>query len=174
MSCGCDKNSSSSCGCDDCFSGVNIPQGLQGDNGLSAYEVAVFNGYIGTESQWVLSLKGETGEPGTNGTNGTDSFKYIKEVNSVFDGDIITVSQVELALAGVLPVGYIKDGLPQEFSDLHIQCWYLSAGSWRLINTPSVGGEIEVSINDTTGLISITLAFAPADPAVRVRIVIIG
>ena len=34
-------------------------QGVQGTQGLSAYEVAVQNGYSGTESEWLESLKGE-------------------------------------------------------------------------------------------------------------------
>lgn len=34
-------------------------QGVQGTQGLSAYEVAVQNGFSGTESEWLESLKGE-------------------------------------------------------------------------------------------------------------------
>lgn len=33
---------------------------LRGQDGLSAYEVAVKNGYVGTEAQWLESLKGES------------------------------------------------------------------------------------------------------------------
>lgn len=33
-----------------------------GQDGRSAYESAVKNGYIGTEAQWVASLKGEPGD----------------------------------------------------------------------------------------------------------------
>ena len=38
---------------------------LLGARGYSAYEVAVLNGYTGTEEEWLASLKGEQGEPGT-------------------------------------------------------------------------------------------------------------
>lgn len=38
--------------------------------GYSAYDVAVLNGFIGSESEWLASLKGETGEKGENGVNG--------------------------------------------------------------------------------------------------------
>ena len=38
--------------------------------GLSAYEVAVKNGYIGSETEWLASLKGETGEQGPQGPQG--------------------------------------------------------------------------------------------------------
>lgn len=38
---------------------------LQGEEGLSAYEVAVKNGFEGTESEWLESLKGKDGFPRT-------------------------------------------------------------------------------------------------------------
>ena len=50
-------------------------KGERGINGLSAYELAVLQGYIGTEVDWKESLKGDKGEqgvPGPDGTNGSD------------------------------------------------------------------------------------------------------
>lgn len=44
--------------------------GLDGKDGLSAYEIAVKNGYAGTEQEWLLSLKGIAGRDGVDGTNG--------------------------------------------------------------------------------------------------------
>ena len=47
--------------------------GKDGENGKSAYEIAVQNGYDGTETDWLESLKGQkgdTGEPGTAGAKG--------------------------------------------------------------------------------------------------------
>ena len=41
-----------------------------GQNGLSAYEVAVENGFEGTEVEWLESLKGDDGEPGPTGATG--------------------------------------------------------------------------------------------------------
>lgn len=55
------------------------PQGIQGPkgdigprgtSGLSAYDVAVQNGFSGTEAQWLLSIKGATGPQGLNGNPG--------------------------------------------------------------------------------------------------------
>lgn len=42
--------------------GATGPQGETGPQGKSAYQVAVDEGYEGTEEQWLASLKGETGE----------------------------------------------------------------------------------------------------------------
>ena len=40
--------------------------------GYSAYEIAVQEGFVGTEQEWLNSLKGADGHDGTNGTNGTN------------------------------------------------------------------------------------------------------
>lgn len=45
----------------------NKPQNQQGD---SAYQVAVNNGFTGTEQEWLTSLKGDTGQDGSNGQDG--------------------------------------------------------------------------------------------------------
>ena len=45
---------------------------MVGDNGKSAYEIAVAHGYKGTEQEWLDSLKGLQGEPGPKG----DPFTY--------------------------------------------------------------------------------------------------
>lgn len=43
-----------------------------GGNGLSAYEIALKNGFEGTEEEWLESLKGEDGKDGAPGANGKD------------------------------------------------------------------------------------------------------
>lgn len=50
--------------------GANGKDGINGTNGLSAYQIAVSNGFIGTEQQWIVSLKGATGLTGASGVNG--------------------------------------------------------------------------------------------------------
>lgn len=45
--------------------------GVAGQRGKSAYEVAVDNGFTGTEKEWLESLKGKDGKDGKDGVNGT-------------------------------------------------------------------------------------------------------
>lgn len=73
--------------------------GTNGQNGLSAYEIAKNGGFIGTEEEWLKSLKGadgakgekgeqglqgiqgekgQNGKDGTNGTNGIDGKTPVK------------------------------------------------------------------------------------------------
>lgn len=47
------------------------PTGPTGPEGLSAYEVAVENGYVGTEQDWLESLVGPTGPEGATGPAAT-------------------------------------------------------------------------------------------------------
>ena len=54
---------------DECIPICNI-RGDKGDPGKSAYELAVSNGFIGSQSEWLDSLKGETGDTGPQGSTG--------------------------------------------------------------------------------------------------------
>lgn len=52
--------------------GTNGKDGVNGKDGKSAYEVAVSNGFVGTEQEWLASLKGQQGEKGEKG----DAFTF--------------------------------------------------------------------------------------------------
>jgi hypothetical protein len=49
---------------------TEVINGIDGQNGLSAYEIAVANGFVGTEAEWLASLHGADGQDGTDGVNG--------------------------------------------------------------------------------------------------------
>ena len=53
----------------------DLGTGIPGKDGKSAYEIAVDNGFVGTESEWLESLKGPQGEPGPQGPAGTEGPK---------------------------------------------------------------------------------------------------
>lgn len=52
--------------------GIQGIQGIQGVAGKSAYQIAVDDGFIGTEEEWLLSLKGQNGLDGNDGNDGAD------------------------------------------------------------------------------------------------------
>ena len=52
--------------------GANGANGTNGKDGLSAYQIAVANGYTGNQQQWLQSLIGATGSSGSNGEDGVD------------------------------------------------------------------------------------------------------
>ena len=70
--------------------GKDGADGKDGKDGLSAYELAVENGFTGTLAEWLASLKGKDGENGVdgkNGVNGSDGKSaYIIAVEHGFTG----------------------------------------------------------------------------------------
>lgn len=50
----------------------NGSNGTNGENGLSAYELAVQEGFTGSLADWLDSLKGTNGKDGTDGVDGKD------------------------------------------------------------------------------------------------------
>ena len=57
-------------------------KGDKGDDGLSAYQIAVINGYKGSQVEWLTSLVGATGKTGEKGNPGKD-FKIVKTFPSI-------------------------------------------------------------------------------------------
>ena len=47
-----------------------ISAGGAGEPGKSAYEIAVEHGFVGSEEEWLASLKGEKGDKGDKGDRG--------------------------------------------------------------------------------------------------------
>lgn len=68
------------------------PAGPQGPQGYSAYEVAVNNGFVGTEQEWLDSLKGPKGDPGTPGSPGAPGAPGGGEGSKTVAGTNIAVS----------------------------------------------------------------------------------
>ena len=57
----------------------------KGKDGKSAYEIAVEYGFVGTETEWIESLKGVDGKDGCDGRNGVDGLPG-KDGNDGADG----------------------------------------------------------------------------------------
>ena len=66
------------------FDGNQIEGGGSGTAGKSAYEIAVDNGFVGTETEWLESLKGAEG---TNGATFTPYVSSSGELSWTNDGD---------------------------------------------------------------------------------------
>lgn len=63
---------------------INIAAGAAG---LSAYQIAVNNGFTGTETEWLTSLQGATGMDGSDGVDGQDGLSaYQIALNNGFVG----------------------------------------------------------------------------------------
>lgn len=69
---------------------VILNEGEKGKDGLSAYDIAVKKGYIGTEEEWLASLHGKDGKDGVDGKNAL--INGIETLNIV-GGDNVEVKQ---------------------------------------------------------------------------------
>ena len=110
--------------------GTNGTNGQDGADGESAYEIAVDHGYVGTEEQWLASLKGAdgqqgpqgpkgdtgdtgaTGPAGANGQNGADGVSVTNVAINASSHLITTLSSGNTVDAGAMP------GMDYEIVDL--------------------------------------------------------
>lgn len=69
--------------------------GVAGQRGKSAYEVAVDNGFTGTEQEWLESLKGKDGKDGVNGTSEAVSLSF-PSIKNMLDDRTITANSDSL------------------------------------------------------------------------------
>ena len=133
--------------------------------GESAYEIAVKNGFVGSEKEWLESLKGEKGENGENGVNGingkdgqdglnfntgyTAESLYQEAVQNGYEGDFITFIK-EVFGAGEDLTSAINKGI---FTACNIVCThYTPAGDGSGDVAYSSGGSgVFYSVDKNTG-----------------------
>jgi hypothetical protein len=88
--------------------GAKGENGERGHDGKSAYEIAVANGFIGNEAQWLESLKGQKGDNGERGSDGASGKSATIAIGTVTTGDEAGVTntgtETEAVLNFVLPV----------------------------------------------------------------------
>lgn len=69
---------------------LTVPEAIQGK---SAYEIALLNGFEGTEEEWLASLKGDKGDKG-------DSY-ILTEADKTEIADIVLTSFVNVSEVGL-------------------------------------------------------------------------
>lgn len=72
-----------------------IGEAEKGKDGKSAYQIAIENGFVGTEIEWLESLKGADGQDGVNGIDGKSAYEI-----AVANGFIGTESEWLESLQG--------------------------------------------------------------------------
>jgi hypothetical protein len=151
----------------------------QSASGLSAYQVAVANGFTGTEAEWLLSLKGATGDAGATGSRGDTGLQGLPGANGTpgAKGDTglpgsdasVTKANVEAVLTGAIsththsyqPLGYVvlsNDTLAQALAtNINTQ---LTVTAARTLTTtvPAAGIRCTITIV-TSGASSFVVTF---------------
>ena len=113
-------------------------KGDAGADGKSAYEVAVANGYSGTQAQWLASLKGADGAPGKDGSNGKDGQTWQPYIADDKHWHIRLINNVDMpAIVGVITQG--------NANDLTMDDSYRIDGT--VANVPSTSGLLTIRAN---------------------------
>lgn len=85
--------------------------GADGQDGKSAYQIALDNGYVGTQAEWIASLKGAKGDKGDKGDKGES-------------GAVITASEI---LTKLKTVDGQNSGLDADMLDGHDTTYFATA-----------------------------------------------
>ena len=95
----------------------------KGKDGKSAYEIAVEHGFVGTETEWLESLKGVDGKDGCDGRNGADGLPGRDGIDGT-DGKSAYIIAVEHGFSGTenewlqsLKGADGRDGVTPDMSD---------------------------------------------------------
>ena len=107
--------------------------------------------------------------------------KYVEDFTSVFDGDTHVIPGTALINCGFFTLanqGCSRFATITYLCDFNFSLYYLIGGVWKSIPEKPFGPAgpegYELEVSNTTGNITITLDIAPIEPAVPVRVVIIG
>lgn len=128
-----------------------VTVGAKGEDGKSAYQIALDEGFEGSETDWLASLKGKDGKdgingtdgkPGKDGTNGVDGKTPVKGVDYFTQAEI---QQVENNAAAKVDLSdYAKS------ADLSTVA---TSGSYEdLTNKPTIPAAYELPIASATTL----------------------
>lgn len=126
-----------------------VTVGAKGEDGKSAYQIALDEGFEGSETDWLASLKGKDGKdgingtdgkPGKDGTNGVDGKTPVKGVDYFTQAEI---QQVENNAAAKVDLSdYAKS------ADLSTVA---TSGSYEdLTNKPTIPAAYELPVASTT------------------------
>ena len=135
-----------------CTEIANVPRvTVVGDNGIDVTSVVE-----GNNTEYTVTATGVK--------------KFVKEFTGVvFDEQTLTITGAELSTCGLLSDACGSS--TNRFSDFTFNIMYLLTGRWISLTNET---GVNVEANDTTGDISIILNIAPIEPAVTVRVTIIG
>ena len=128
-----------------------VTVGAKGEDGKSAYQIALDEGFEGSETDWLASLKGKDGKdgingtdgkPGKDGTNGVDGKTPVKGVDYFTQAEI---QQVENNAAAKVDLSdYVKS------ADLSTVA---TSGSYEdLTNKPTIPDAYELPVASATTL----------------------
>lgn len=87
-----------------------IDRMVEGSRGFSAYEIAVLNGFTGTEEEWLASLKGDKGDTGPASIGEEQIKSLFQELLLEKDKQKYPIGKIEFNTTGENPATYLGFG----------------------------------------------------------------
>lgn len=133
--------------------GKSGTDGKNGADGLSAYDIAVKNGFSGSEAEWLASLKGADGKAGADGktpVKGVDYFTQ-QEISDLEDEIINQMSDKFAVIARWYRYVVVKTALASVTDQLNLK---LQAQEDRFTDQAVTGLRVDISHVDGYLLVS--------------------
>ncbi len=150
-------------------------------HGESAYDIAVRNGYTGSETEWLASLNGANGQNGTNGINGTNGVNGQDGKDGTNGENGVGVESVKLDENGYLIVtltngvtvnaGYIGTVAPDSSTEapkLNVTTLNIPTGSAYILTSDRPDTTFTSSNNDIVQISSEGLLLAVCEGSATV------
>jgi len=128
-----------------------IVQGVKGETGISAYQLAVNNGYVGDEASWLLSLKGPQGVQGSPGS-GVKITQWV--AGTYASGDQVNHLGKDWVSNASIVAGDIPGTSPKWVDRLnaYVSKKYLENKIARAIATTDIFSDVVGFANNSTGI----------------------
>ncbi|MFJ3388750.1 BppU family phage baseplate upper protein, partial [Lysinibacillus sp. NPDC086135] len=140
--------------------------GITGEDGKSAYEIAVENGFVGTSEEWLASLKGEKGDKGQDAD--------LTEINQKVDGMQAEVTEHLTEIATTEKLGHFKpDGETLEVDPVTGVAKVIGGSSAKLYQENNITFPTSSAIGNDNFVDSVTFAgicFSQNSSAKTVRV----
>jgi hypothetical protein len=170
------------CTCNNCnevtlfkgTNGVGISSTVDNEDGTFTIYYTDGTSFTSEDLTGPTGATGSTGATGAAGTNGTNAFKFVKDFSSTLDGGTCTISRTELTTCSAVPNGCLFESITAGFTNLQVQVWLRNndpspSGNWYLALPGSTLAS--VTINSSSGLITVTLGAGSTNVLVRVVVI---
>jgi len=145
--------------------------GSDGADGLSAYQIAQLNGFLGTEAQWLASLKGADGAPGPSAVStdagnsavlGTDDLIYVPASSGASNwGDLGGTLSDQTDLQAALDAK--ADTISLGTAATHAATDFATAAQGTLADSALQSAPV-TSVNTKVGAVTLTASDVGASP----------
>lgn len=116
--------------------------GPPGADGKSAYQIAVGNGFTGTEDEWLASLKGEPGPPGENASAENIYSLEEQKIGTWIDGKPLYRKVIEVVIPSATGPTAVSERIPNAIVRM-IQCYgNLKDGIVEMLPTINMSSKV--------------------------------